>query len=514
MKKILKKTAIASLMLASVGAAQAKSEQPNVLVVMADDVGYWNISAYHQGMMGYDTPNLDRIANEGAKFTDFYAQQSSTAGRSAFVLGQMPYRTGLTKVGLPGAPGGINPADPTMAQILRDLGYATGQYGKNHLGDRDEFLPTNHGFDEFFGNLYHLNAEEEPENADYPADYPFKPRGVIRSYADGTVEDTGPLTRKRMETVDNEFMKATKDFMSNAVEEDKPFFAWFNPSRMHHHTHLQESSQGATGYGLYADGMRELDNHIGELMDHLEDLGVDDNTIILFTSDNGYQLKAWPDAGMAPFRGEKNTGWEGGFRVPALMKWPGHIEPGTNFNGIVSLEDFFPTFLSAAGMPDVKERLKSDKGYDSSNGLNYRVHLDGFDLSDYLAGKEEESPRHMFWYWSDDGDLFAVRHGRYKVHFTIQEHEHGLDAWTYPLTELRTPIIYDLKIDPFERGDKGWGYNQWRWDRPYHVLNGIYKMQETLATFADFPQRSKPASFTIGDAIKNLENLAAAKAAN
>ncbi|MET4694729.1 arylsulfatase [Endozoicomonas lisbonensis] len=511
MKKLFKRTALAATMagaaLAGTGAHAApapSAEKPNILVIMADDVGYWNLSTYHQGMMGYDTPNIDRIAQEGALFTDWYAQQSSTAGRSAFVLGQMPYRTGLTKVGMPGADRGISEEDPTMAQMLRDLGYTTGQFGKNHLGDRDEFLPTNHGFDEFFGNLYHLNAEEEPEMPDYP-DTVARPRGVIRSSADGKIEDTGPLTRKRMETVDAEFLGATKEFIEGAVKEDKPFFAWFNPSRMHHFTHLSEKYEGISGNGLYADGMRELDDYVGELLDQLEELGVDDNTIVMFTTDNGFQLMAWPDAGMSPFRGEKNTGWEGGFRVPALMKWPGTIEPGSRFGDIVSHEDMFPTLLSAAGNPNIKQQLLD--GYKSSNGKEYNVHLDGYDMTNYFAGKEEKGPRDQFWYFSDDGDLLAVRNERFKIHFMIQEAENGQDVWRRPFTRLRGPRMYDLKIDPFERADKGWGYEEWYQKRLYHMFDIMGKMQPTIESFAEYPQRMTPASFTIDDALEAMNRM-------
>ena len=511
MKKLFKKTALAASLMAATAvgtvahAAPAKpAEQPNILVIMADDVGYWNLSTYHQGMMGYDSPNIDRIAQEGAMFTDFYAQQSSTAGRSAFILGQMPGRTGLTKVGVPGSDKGISEKDPTMAQMLRDLGYTTGQFGKNHLGDRDEFLPTNHGFDEFFGNLYHLNAEEEPENPAFPEDA-IRPRGVIRSSADGKIEDTGPLTRKRMETVDAEFLGATQEFIAGAVKEEKPFFAWFNPSRMHHHTRLSEKYENSSGYGLYADGMKELDDYVGELLDQLEELGVADNTIVMFTTDNGFQLKGWPDAGMSPFRGEKNTGWEGGFRVPALLKWPDTIKPGSRFNDIVSLEDMFPTFLSAAGNPDIKQQLLD--GYKSSNGKEYNVHLDGFDLTHYVSGKEEEGPRDQFWYFSDDGDLMAVRNGRYKMHFMIQEKEVGHDVWMYPLTTLRIPLLYDLKIDPFERADAGWGVDRYREDHAFVMLDTMRKMQPTFESFAAYPQRMAPASFTINDALEAMNRM-------
>nr|MDT0251017.1 arylsulfatase [Endozoicomonas sp.] len=512
MKKGLKKTLMASALavasvasLANAAPVTAPAKQPNILVIMGDDIGYWNLSTYNQGMMGYKTPNIDRIANEGGKFTDFYGQQSSTAGRSAFITGQMPARTGLTKVGMPGAKEGISELDPTMAVMLKDLGYATGQFGKNHLGDRDEHLPTNHGFDEFFGNLYHLNAEEEPEREDYPADFATPPRGVIRSSADGKIEDTGPLTKKRMETVDAEFMGAAKNFITDAVKEGKPFFTWMNTSRMHTKTHLTEESRGKTGLGKWADGMVEHDGQVGELLDLLEELKVDDNTIVLYTTDNGFQLFEWPDAGMSPFRGEKNTGWEGGFRIPALIKWPGAIVPGSTYNDIVSLEDFFPTFLSAAGNPTVKEDLL--EGVTTKAGRSYKVHLDGYDQTDYLTGKAEKSPRDQFWYWSDDADLLAVRSNEWKVHFSIQEKETGPDVWAYPFTRLRVPKLFNLKIDPFERGDSGMLYEEWRHERPYQVFHLINQMKPTLATFADYPQRAKPGSFTIDDIIENMNNM-------
>ncbi len=376
-KKLILNACTLALGAASVTAYSA--EQPNILVIFGDDVGYWNLSTYNGGMLAYSTPNIDSIAKDGAKFTNFYAQQSSTAGRSAFITGQMPKRTGLTKVGLPGAKEGISEKDPTIATLLRDLGYATGQFGKNHLGDRDAHLPTKHGFEEFFGNLYHLNAEEEPENDDYPQDPEFKkkfgPRGVIHSYADGKVEDTGPLTRKRMETIDDEFLEAAEQFIEKQVKADKPFFTWFNTTRMHNFTHVPEEYKGKTGAGFYADGVKQHDDQIGHLLDKIKELGVDDNTIVVYTTDNGPMINLWPDAGMTPFRSEKNTGWEGGFRVPALIKWPEQIQKGSTFNGIVSLEDFLPTLVAAAGNSNVKEELLEGK---KVGDMTYNVHLDGY----------------------------------------------------------------------------------------------------------------------------------------
>ncbi|EKO3454547.1 arylsulfatase [Vibrio fluvialis] len=483
----------------AMGAASATAyaaDKPNILVIFGDDVGYWNLSTYNQGMLAYTTPNIDSIASEGAKFTNFYAQQSSTAGRSAFITGQMPKRTGLSKVGMPGAPEGISEKDPTIATMLKQLGYATGQFGKNHLGDRDEHLPTNHGFDEFFGNLYHLNAEEEPENVDYPKNPEFRkkfgPRGVIHSYADGKIEDTGPLNRKRMETVDGEFLDAAETFIEKQVKADKPFFTWFNTTRMHNFTHVPKEYDGKTGAGFYADGVKQHDDQIGQLLKKIKDLGVDDNTIIIYTTDNGPMINLWPDAGMTPFRSEKNTGWEGAFRVPAMIKWPGHIQPGTTLNGIVSLEDFFPTLLAAAGDDKVKDELLKGK---KANGKSYKVHLDGYNQLPYFTGQTQESARKEFVYWSDDGDLLAVRYNQFKMHFAIQEHESGLDVWKYPFTKLRVPLIFDLSIDPFERGDTGMGYDRWMYERSYLLGPAIEKVNQIMSTFDDFPPRMEAGSF-------------------
>ncbi len=475
------------------------ADKPNIVVIFGDDIGYWNLSTYSQGMMGYKTPNIDRIANEGAKFTDYYAQQSSTAGRSAFITGQMPVRTGLTKVGVPGSTLGISEKDPTMATMLKELGYATGQYGKNHLGDRDEFLPTKHGFDEFFGNLYHLNAEEQPENIDWPKDpeftKKFAPRGVIRSTADGKVEDTGPLTRKRMETVDDEFLDAALKFIDREAKADKPFFTWINTTRMHNKTHIGPKWKGKSGLGDYADGMLEHDNQVKLILDKLDELKIADNTIVVYTTDNGPMIMSWPDAGMTPFRSEKNTGWEGGFRVPAMVRWPGHIEPGTVINDIFAGEDWFPTLLAAAGEPNVKEELLKGK---QANGQTYKVHLDGYNQLPLLEGKEP-GKRHEFFYWSDDGDLLALRKDRWKFHFQIQEHETGWAVWERPFTKLRVPKLFDLKMDPFERGDSSDFYGPWQYER--HFLLAGYAIPEAvkmLETFKEFPPRQKPASFTIG----------------
>ncbi len=388
--------ALACLLVAlslTAGTAQADPDKPNILVIWGDDIGGFNVSAYNQGVMGYQTPNIDRIAKEGALFTDWYGQQSCTAGRAAFITGQSPMRTGLTKVGLPGAPEGMQKEDPTIAGLLKPLGYMTGQFGKNHLGDRDEMLPTNHGFDEFLGNLYHLNAEEEPENPDYPKDPEFKkkfgPRGVIKSSADGKIEDTGPLTKKRMETVDEEVTDAALDFMERAVKSDKPFFLWWNSTRMHINTHLKPSSVGKTGLGVYADGMVEHDGMVGQLLDKLEELGIADNTIVMYSTDNGAESFSWPDGGTTMFRGEKATQWEGGFRVPCVIRWPGVIKPGTLINDICAHEDMLPTLLAAAGQPTVKEELLKGK---QVGKMSYKVHLDGYNLLPMLKGEETPWP--------------------------------------------------------------------------------------------------------------------------
>ena len=391
-----------------IGAASASAQdKPNILVIWGDDIGWFNISAYNDGMMGYETPNIDRIAKSGVRFTDFYGQQSCTAGRAAFVTGQSPVRTGLTKVGMPGATLGLQAEDPSIAELLKNHGYMTGQFGKNHLGDLDEHLPSNHGFDEFFGNLYHLNAEEEPENPDYPHHLPqfverFGPRGVIRSSADGKIEDTGPLSKKRMEVVDEETLASALDFMDRTHKAGKPFFVWWNGTRMHIWTHLKDASKGVTGQGIYADGMAEHDGHVGKLLDKLDELGIVDNTIVMYSTDNGAETFSWPDGGTIPFRGEKNTNWEGGYRVPAMLSWPGRIKAGTVSNEIMSHEDWIPTLLAAAGEDDIKEKLL--KGH-RANGRRFRVHLDGYNFLPYLRGEAEKGPRQEFYYWTDDGAL-------------------------------------------------------------------------------------------------------------
>ncbi|GAB5992044.1 arylsulfatase [Aeromonas enteropelogenes] len=497
-KKNLTLSACALAVASASLSAHAADQKPNIVVIFGDDVGYWNLSTYNQGMMRYSTPNIDSIAADGAKFTDYYAQQSSTAGRSAFITGQMPVRTGLSKVGLPGAPVGLSDKDPTIATMLKELGYATGQFGKNHLGDRDEYLPTAHGFDEFFGNLYHLNAEEEPENEDYPKDPEFLkkygPRGVLKSYADGRVENTGALTRKRMETVDQEFLAAGEDFMERQVKAKKPFFAWVNTTRMHNKTHVGPKYRGKSGQGEYADGMLEHDAQVAQVLKKIKDLGIEENTIVVYTTDNGPMTTTWPDAGITPFRSEKNTGWEGGFRVPAMVKWPGHIKPGTVINDMFAGEDWFPTLLNWAGNPNAKEQLL--KGA-TVQGKPYKVHLDGYDQSALLTGKGP-GKRENFFYWSDDGDLLAMRHNRWKFHFKIQENETGFDIWQKPFTTLRVPLLVDLYNDPLEKGIDSMSYNDWFYDRLF-LISGVAQPEtaKMLATFKEFPPRFKPASFTV-----------------
>src|SRR6187549_819479 len=469
-------TAMALLSLAAVRPASAQDKKPNILVIFGDDIGQSNISAYSRGLMGFTTPNIDRIGNEGGVFVNYYGQQSCTAGRAAFILGQCPFRTGLTKVGLPGAKVGLQKEDPTIAEFLKPLGYASAQFGKNHLGDRDEFLPTAHGFDEFFGNLYHLNAEQEPENPDYPKDPEFKkkfgPRGVLHTWgnADGTqkIEDTGPLTVKRMETVDEEFLNASLKFMEQAVRDDKPFFCWWNSTRMHIFTHLKKESEGKTGLGVYPDGMVEHDGHVGLLLDKLDELGITDDTIVMYSTDNGAEVMSWPDGGTTPFRGEKDTNFEGGWRVPCAIRWPGMIKPGTVSNEVFSHTDMLPTLAAAAGEPDAVEKLK--KGYKSGN-KTFKVHIDGYNLLPFLKGEVKENPRKGFLYWSDDGDLMALRVGNWKAHF-MEQRARGFGVWREPLVSLRVPNIYNLRSDPFERAteDATMFYDKWKADRAFLLV--------------------------------------------
>jgi len=480
------------------GPAHAQARKPNILVIWGDDIGGFNISAYNRGVMGYRTPNIDRIASEGAMFTDWYGQQSCTAGRAAFVTGQSPIRTGLTKVGLPGAPEGMRKEDPTIATLLKAQGYVTGQFGKNHLGDRDEMLPTAHGFDEFFGNLYHLNAEEEPENPDYFKDpelkQKFGPRGVIHSFADGRITDTGPLTKKRMETIDEEVTSKALDFMERAAKSDQPFFLWWNSTRMHIFTHLKAESEGKTGLGIYADGMVEHDGHVGQVLAKLKELGLDENTIIMYSTDNGAETFTWPDGGTTMFRGEKNTQWEGGYRVPAMIKWPGVIKPGTVINDIGAHEDMLTTLLAAAGDKTVKEDLLKGRKIGKST---YKVHLDGYDLGPALKG-EAAWPRREFIYWTDDGSVAALRYDNWKVTFLEQEGE-GLEVWQKPFTELRAPKLANLRMDPFERAEHehAIGYQRWYLEHMFVIAPAGAYVGQWLQSFREFPPRQKPGSFNL-----------------
>ncbi len=493
--KIIKGMAVL-LALVFTGAVQAQTAKPNFLFIWGDDIGPFNISAYNRGMMGYKTPNIDRIANDGILFTDSYGDQSCTAGRAGFITGQHPIRTGLTKVGLPGAKEGMHKDDPTIAELLKPLGYATGQFGKNHLGDQDEHLPSNHGFDEFFGNLYHLNAEDEPEHADYPKDPAFKkrfgPRGVINSFADGKVQDTGPLNKKRMETIDEEVLAKTLAFIDKAHAAKQPFFVWFNTTRMHIWTRLKKESQGVTGQGLYADGMVEHDGHVGQLLDKLDSLGIADNTMVMYSTDNGAELMLWPDGGYTMFRGEKNTNWEGGYRVPMMVKWPAQIKNAQVSNEIISLQDWMPTVLAAAGDADVKAKLK--KGMQVGN-RQFKVHLDGYNFLPHFKDINKPGPRKEFIYSSDTGEIVAIRDGDYKMIFREQR-AHGLAVWQDPWTVLRAPKIFNLRMDPLERmAHEGGGYNQWFAEHMFLIAPAIVKVAQFKATFKDFPQRQKPGSF-------------------
>jgi len=496
------------------------SDKPNILIIWGDDIGITNVSAYSDGLMGYRTPNIDRLAHEGVKFTDYYGEQSCTAGRAAFITGQNPYRTGLTKVGMPGADLGLRAEDPTIADALKHHGYATGQFGKNHLGDRDEFLPTAHGFDEFFGNLYHLNAEEEPEHPDYPTDeeFPgfsekFRPRGVIHAWAneDGTqrIEDTGPLTKKRMETVDEEFRDAASDFIRDKAEADQPFFVWFNSTHMHFRTHTKEESKGRAGrwQSNYHDTMLDHDDLVGSLLDLLDELGIADNTIVMYSTDNGPHMNSWPDAGMTPFRNEKNSNWEGAYRVPALVRWPGHIPAGTTLNGIVSHNDWFVTLLAAVGDADIAERLRSGA---ELGGTEYRVHLDGHNQLDYITGAVDASPRRHFFYCSDDGDLTAMRFENWKVVFLEQRAVGTLAVWQEPYVHLRFPKLFNLRTDPFERADiTSNTYWDWVLEHIFLFVPAQAYVANLLQTLIEFPQRQKSASFTIDQVLAKLEDATA-----
>jgi len=494
-------------------AVQAK--KPNILVIWGDDIGTWNISHNSRGMMGYKTPNIDRVAREGVAFTDYYAQQSCTAGRSAFISGSVPVRNGMTKVGMPKAPQGWQKTDCTMATVLKSQGYATGQFGKNHQGDLDEHLPTMHGFDEFLGSLYHLNAEEEPEQRDYPGDMilangktfreTFGPRGVLRCKADGkggqTIENLGPLTKKRMETIDDESMAAAKDFITRKAKAGEPFFCWWNGTRMHFRTHVKAEHKNLAGPSSdeYSDGMVEHDMHVGELLKLIDDLGLADNTIVQYSTDNGPHYNTWPDAGTTPFHGEKNSNWEGAFRVPCFIKWPGHFPAGTTLNGIVSHEDWLPTFAAAAGAPDIKEKLL--KGV-ALNGRNYKNHLDGYNMLDYLSGKTDKSPRNEFFYVGDEGDMLAIRVGDWKATY-LENRAHQLQVWREPFVQLRMPVLVNLRRDPFERAQENSNtYHDWMIDRAY-VLGPMQMVaSKFLLTMKEFPPSQTPGDWS----LKSLED--------
>lgn len=477
--------------------ASRAADKPNILVIMGDDIGWFNPSCYNHGMMGYQTPNIDSIARGGVLFTDAYGQQSCTAGRAAFITGQCPKRTGLLKIGMPGEDTGLQKEDPTIAELLKPMGYATGQFGKNHLGDLDEFLPTNHGFDEFYGNLYHLNAEEEPENVDYPKDPEFRkkfgPRGVIKSSADGKIEDTGPLTSKRMETIDTEFLGSAMDFIDRQHQADKPFFCWFNSTRMHIFTHLKEESAGKTGRGIYADGMVEHDGHVGQLLGKLDDLGITENTIVIYTTDNGAEKFSWPDGGTSPFRGEKASTWEGGIRVPLAIRWPGTIPGSRVSNEIVSLEDCLPTLLAAAGEPEIKEKLL--KGHQAGD-TTYKVHLDGYNFLPYLKGDVETGPRESYFAFVDDGSLGAMRYKAFKFHFSTQNRD-GIGSWFFEQEVRKAPLIIDLRADPFEVAPEDSSYyDDWLVRHMYVMVPVKAMVANFMATFEEFPVRQESGSFT------------------
>lgn len=489
-------------------AQAADAKKPNILVIWGDDIGWFNVSMNNNGMMGYKTPNIDRIAKEGANFTDWYGQQSCTAGRACFITGQVGFRTGMLKVGLPGAKEGLKARDVTIAELLKGQGYQTAQFGKNHLGDLDEHLPTAHGFDEFCGSLYHLNAEEEFENPDYFKDpamiKKYQTRGVIHAWAnpDGTqkIESLGPLGKKRMETIDEEITKMTLDYLDKAAKSDKPFFVWWNATRMHIWTHLKPGSQGKTGLGVYADGMVEHDAMVGQLLDKLKELGIEDNTIVMYSTDNGAEKFSWPDGGNSPFRSEKASNWEGGYRVPCAIRWPGVIKPGTVFNDIFSHEDMLPTFLSAAGVPDVKEQLL--KGMTVGN-KTFKVHLDGYDLTSALAGRSP-SPRKEFFYFNDDGSLVGLRHNQYKVVFSEQRAS-SLNVWQDPFVPLRFPKLFNLRSDPFEEADReSIDYPRWRVEHAFMLVPAQQYIGEFLATFKEFPPSQRPGSFSLDAVMDSL----------
>jgi len=515
---------VASLLF--VTGVEAKTNKPNILVLWGDDIGTWNISHNNHGMMGYETPNIDRIANEGVSFTDYYGQQSCTAGRAAFVGGNVPVRTGMTKVGLPGAKEGWQKSDVTIATVLKSQGYATGQFGKNHFGDRNEHLPTVHGFDEFFGNLYHLNAEEEPEHEDYPANLKlangktfrqqFGPRGVLHCYAtdkfDKTkdprfgvwgkqrCEDTGPLTKKRMETVDDETSNRAIEFIREQTKAGKPWFVWWNGTRMHFRTHVRKSHRHP-GNDEYTDGMIEHDNTVGKFLKLLDQLKITNNTIVFYSTDNGPHYNTWPDAGTTPFRGEKNSNWEGAYRVPAFVRWPGHFQKNVTLNGIVSHEDWLPTFAAAAGDSKIKEELRKGVKLD---GRKYRNYIDGYNLIPYLSGKTKSSPRHEFWYVNDDGQVVAARYDDWKIVF-LENRGQQFGVWMEPFVELRVPAIFNLRRDPFEKAQHNSNtYYDWLLDHAFVIVPIQALATKFLKTMEEYPPSQKPGSFNLSKIEKQL----------
>jgi arylsulfatase len=517
MKTLVRSLLLATLVLSISAPLATAQDKPNILVLWGDDIGQSNISYFTLGMMGYRTPNIDRIANEGMAFTDYYGEQSCTAGRSSFITGQSVFRTGLSKVGLPGAREGMQKEDPTIATVLKAQGYATGQFGKNHLGDRDEHLPTMHGFDEFLGNLYHLNAEEEPENEDYPGDMVlqngetfrerFGPRGVIHSWSnpDGTqrIEDTGPLTAKRMETIDDETSDRAIQFIREQQAAGTPWFVWWNGTRMHFRTHVKPSVRGISGQDLYADGMVEHDMHVGKFLDLLEELGIADNTLVFYSTDNGPHMNTWPDAGMTPFRGEKNTNWEGGWRVPACVRWPGQIQAGSVTNEIVHHMDWLPTFAAMAGQPDIKDVLLSGAQLD---GRRYKVHLDGYNILPLLTGETDTSLRHEIFYFSDDGDLTALRYDDWKLIFMEQQTVGTFRVWMEPFTPLRVPLILNLRRDPYERASiTSNTYYDWLLDRAYLLVPAQTYVGGFMSSFKEYPPRQKAASFSLDQVMEALQ---------
>jgi arylsulfatase A-like enzyme len=494
----------------------AQTGKPNIIIIWGDDIGQSNISAYTHGLMGYQTPNIDRVAKAGVLFTDYYAEQSCTAGRASFITGQCGMRTGLTKVGLPGATLGLQKEDPTIAELLKGQGYATAQFGKNHLGDRDEFLPTMHGFDEFYGNLYHLNAEEEPELRDYPSekDFPgfrekFGPRGVLHCWAnaDGTqkIENTGPLTKKRMETIDDEVSKMSAEYIQKQVAAGKPIFLWVNFTHMHFRTHAKPESQGQSGrwQSEYHDAMIDHDKNVGTILDMIDKLGIAENTIIMYSTDNGPHQNSWPDAGTTPFRSEKNTNWEGAFRVPAMVSWPGHIKPGTYSNDIISHLDWMPTLLAAAGVPDIKEKLLA--GYSVGN-KTWKVHLDGYNMLPLLTGATTKDPRESFLYFNDDAQLVALRYDNWKIVFLEQRVQGTMQIWAEPFVNLRVPKIFNLRTDPFERADVTSNtYYDWVLEHIFLLVPAQAYVGNFISTFKDFPPRQKAASFNLDEVLKKMQ---------